>query len=98
MALPVPARATFAPPIFRFVAPKALLRTIRTLEPPIDTCTISRSVVSSEKRLLLLLAETGEVDQVPTQWASELAARAVKGIRSNDARKWRDVRRIVRAI
>ena len=42
------------------------------------------------------------VDQVPTQWASELLALAeavaMKGISSNDARKWRDGRRIVRAI
>jgi ferric iron reductase protein FhuF len=49
-----------------------------------------------------LLAETGEVDQVPTQWASELLAMAelvaMKEITSNDARKWREERRIVRAI
>ena len=71
------------------------------LEPPSDTCTISRKVVSSEKRLLLLLAETGAVDHVPTQCASELLARAemaMKGIMSDAARNSRAERRIVRAM
>jgi hypothetical protein len=91
-----------APPIFRVVAPKAFERTMRMLEPPMETWTISRRVVSSEKWLLPLLAETGEVDQVPTQWSGlELAAaalEAMKGIRSKDGRKCRAERRIVRAI
>src|ERR1700733_2594057 len=102
MAPPVAARAMLAPPIFRAVAPKALLRTIRRLGPPIDTWTISRRVVSSEKWLSVLPAEDGAADHVPTQWASDLLALAevvaMNGISSNDARKWRDVRRIVRAI
>ncbi len=79
MAPAVPAMATLAPPIFRVVAPKALLSTMRMLEPPIETCTISRRVVSSEKWLLPLLAETGEVDQVPTQRLSALAEPVMTG-------------------
>jgi hypothetical protein len=55
-------------------------------------------VVSSEKWLLPLLAETGEVDQVPTHRFSALAEAVKTGISSNDARKWREGRRIVRAI
>jgi hypothetical protein len=40
---------------------------------------------------LVLLAETGALDQVPTQWLSDLLALAeevaMKGISSHDARK-----------
>src|SRR5581483_565804 len=100
MVLPVSVIATAATTNLSVAAPKALLRTIRRLEPPRETCTISRRVVSSENRLLLLLEETGAVDQVPTQrsWALAPAVMVIKAISNREARNCGAERRVVRVI
>ncbi len=77
ISLPVVRSAMLPALMVRGSRPNSLERMMRTREPPRETWTISRKVVSAAPNLALGLGSaTGEVAQVPTQWSGGAAAAA----------------------